>query len=140
VRPGCKELTPEYMMCVTSVDPYWLGKCVTGGILTGSRAWRRFLFDPGKEFRRTGQSTGQPRLLEKDRAGGRNGTTARAVRLTYEKTDPRIERDKADKIRLEAIAKTPRIANLAAASTPRSAGIGAGARSSATPRRRGGGI
>lgn len=51
-----------------------------------------------------------------------------------------IERAKADKIQQEAVGKTPRIGGVA--QTPKSvrAGIGAGARVSATPRRRGGGI
>jgi pre-mRNA-splicing factor ATP-dependent RNA helicase DHX38/PRP16 len=52
----------------------------------------------------------------------------------------RIERAKADAIKQEAVTRTPRIGGIVTAATPRSAGIGAGIRSSATPRRRGGGI
>jgi pre-mRNA-splicing factor ATP-dependent RNA helicase DHX38/PRP16 len=54
----------------------------------------------------------------------------------------RIEREKANKIAAAAATRTPRIAGAASgvAMTPRSKGIGAGARSGATPRRRGGGI
>lgn len=51
-----------------------------------------------------------------------------------------MERAKAEKIKKEAVAKTPRIGGIGVAYTPKSAGIGAGARSSATPRRRAGGI
>lgn len=55
----------------------------------------------------------------------------------------RIERAKAKKEQDAIIARTPKIGGTPSGgvgATPRRAGIGAGVRSSATPRRRGGGI
>ncbi|KAK4688722.1 pre-mRNA-splicing factor ATP-dependent RNA helicase DHX38/PRP16, partial [Tremellales sp. Uapishka_1] len=109
----------QYMMCVTSVDPYWLAEL--GGVFFSIREKN---FD-GLARARANRDFSKKTELETEMARQRE----------------EIERGKAEKIRLEAVSKTPRVGGLpTVAYTPRSAGIGAGARSSATPRRRGGGI
>ncbi|WVR08169.1 hypothetical protein IAU60_005215 [Kwoniella sp. DSM 27419] len=108
----------QYMMCVTSVDPYWLAEL--GSVFFSIRE---------KNFD----------ALARARA---NRDFSKKTELEAEMARQReeIERAKAEKIREAAVSKTPKIGGSGIAYTPRSAGIGAGARSSATPRRRGGGI
>ncbi|ORX37812.1 P-loop containing nucleoside triphosphate hydrolase protein [Kockovaella imperatae] len=111
----------QYMMCVTSVDPYWLAEL--GGVFFSIRERNFDALARAKANRDFSKRT----ELEADMAKQRE----------------EIERSKAEKIRSEAITRTPRIGGVGGgttAMTPRRAGIGAGVRSSATPRRRGGGI
>ncbi|WVQ96080.1 hypothetical protein IAU59_003181 [Kwoniella sp. CBS 9459] len=108
----------QYMMCVTSVDPYWLAEL--GSVFFSIRE---------KNFD----------ALARARA---NRDFSKRTELEAEMARQRedIERAKAEKMKQEAISRTPRIGGVSVAQTPRSAGIGAGSRSSATPRRRAGGI
>ncbi|KAK8849593.1 hypothetical protein IAR55_004928 [Kwoniella newhampshirensis] len=108
----------QYMMCVTSVDPYWLADL--GSVFFSIRE---------KNFDALARARANRDFSKK---------TEMEAEMARQRED--LERSKAEKIRQEAVSKTPRIGGLGVAHTPRSAGIGAGSRSSATPRRRGGGI
>ncbi|ODO00817.1 pre-mRNA-splicing factor ATP-dependent RNA helicase PRP16 [Cryptococcus wingfieldii CBS 7118] len=108
----------QYMMCVTSVDPYWLADL--GSVFFSIRE---------KNFD----------ALARARAN-RDFSKKTEMEAEMARQREEIERNKADKIRKEAVSKTPRIGGLGPAATPRRAGIGAGARANATPRRRPGGI
>ncbi|GMK53866.1 hypothetical protein CspeluHIS016_0104520 [Cutaneotrichosporon spelunceum] len=113
----------QYMMCVTSVDPYWLAEL--GGVFFSIRERN---FDGLQRARAAHDFNKKTELLAK---------------MAEQREE--MERKKADEMRAEAVARTPKIGGVTPrhAATPRSAGIGAGARlnrPSATPRRRGGGI
>ncbi|KIR34642.1 pre-mRNA-splicing factor ATP-dependent RNA helicase PRP16 [Cryptococcus deuterogattii 99/473] len=108
----------QYMMCVTSVDPYWLADL--GSVFFSIRE---------KNFD----------ALARARAN-RDFSKKTEMEAEMARQREEMERAKAEKIKKEAVAKTPRIGGIGVAYTPKSAGIGAGARSSATPRRRAGGI
>ncbi|WWC95470.1 hypothetical protein V866_002334 [Kwoniella sp. B9012] len=108
----------QYMMCVTSVDPYWLAEL--GSVFFSIRE---------KNFD----------ALARARAN-RDFSKKTEMEAEMAKQREEIERAKAEKIRQEAVSRTPKIGGMGVAYTPRSAGIGAGSRSSATPRRRPGGI
>ncbi len=115
----------QYMMCVTSVDPHWLAEL--GGVFFSIRE-RNF---DGLQRSRAAQDF--------------NKKTELLAQMAEQREE--LERKKADEMRAEAVARTPKIGGVGGtprhAATPRSAGIGAGARlnrPSATPRRRAGGI
>ncbi|TXT12825.1 hypothetical protein VHUM_01226 [Vanrija humicola] len=115
----------QYMMCVTSVDPYWLAEL--GGVFFSIRE-RNFT---GLERAQANRDFSKKAEMEADMARQREER----------------ERAEAERLRKEAASRTPKIGGIGgvastprSAATPRRAGIGAGARTSATPRRRAGGI
>ncbi|WVO13862.1 hypothetical protein L204_101485 [Cryptococcus depauperatus] len=108
----------QYMMCVTSVDPYWLADL--GSVFFSIRE---------KNFDALARARANRDFSKK---------TEMEAEMTRQREE--LERQRADIIQKEATAKTPRIGGLGVAQTPRNAGVGAGSRSTATPRRRTGGI
>ncbi|KAI9639032.1 putative RNA helicase [Dioszegia hungarica] len=108
----------QYMMCVTSVDPYWLAEL--GGVFFSIRE---------KNFDALARAKANRDFSKR---------TELEAEMARQRED--IERAKTKALQAETVSRTPRIGGVAAPQTPRSAGIGAGVRSSATPRRRGGGI
>ncbi|KAL7425016.1 Pre-mRNA-splicing factor ATP-dependent RNA helicase PRP16 [Cryptotrichosporon argae] len=108
----------QYMMCVTSVDPYWLAEL--GGVFFSIREKNFDALARAKANRDFSKRT----ELEAEMARQREDR----------------ERAKAQEMADAAVSRTPRIGGVGVAATPRRAGIGAGARTSATPRRRAAGI
>lgn len=101
------------MMCVTSVDPYWLAEL--GGVFFSIRE---------RNFDGLARARAQKEF-------------SRKTEMEAEMARQRDERERAQAAKIASAARTPRIGGVAGA-TPRRAGIGAGSRTSATPRRRGG--
>jgi pre-mRNA-splicing factor ATP-dependent RNA helicase DHX38/PRP16 len=139
------------MMCVTSVDPYWLGESAqhrrpAKSIADGAAELGGVFFSiREKNFdalarARANRDFSKRTELETEMARQREECVQRPPGAHRRELTSSIERAKAEQIQQEATGRTPRIGGVA--STPRSvrAGIGAGARTSATPRRRGGGI
>ncbi|EKD00131.1 RNA helicase, Prp16p [Trichosporon asahii var. asahii CBS 8904] len=108
----------QYMMCVTSVDPYWLAEL--GGVFFSIRE---------RNFDGLARARAQKEF-------------SRKTEMEAEMARQRDERERAQADKIAKAARTPRIGGVGtparAGATPRRAGIGAGSRTSATPRRRGG--
>jgi pre-mRNA-splicing factor ATP-dependent RNA helicase DHX38/PRP16 len=106
------------MMCVTSVDPYWLAEL--GGVFFSIRE---------RNFDGLARARAQKEF-------------SRKTEMEAEMARQRDERERAQADKIAKAARTPRIGGVGtparAGATPRRAGIGAGSRTSATPRRRGG--
>lgn len=109
------------MMCVTSVDPYWLADL--GSVFFSIRE-RNF---DGMQRARAHRDFSKKTEMEAEMARQR---------------EEMAEREKADKLRSSAASRSSASTPARIGATPRSqrAGIGAGSRVSATPRRRAGGI